>query len=277
MSIQIKNLTTKLFAILLMMSLGFSTVIAQDEEAEPSPAALYNDGLALLKEKKYAEGFDLMSQALEKATEEEDEKVIELAKKNGSVAAYQAGNSALKAKDYENAMMYYDKGIEMNPEYPSNYIGKGKVKNAKGEKVAAVEAFIEGAKVAKETDDTKKVSEAKKRSKMVVGKLFAAKEYADAIKAGKKIEEFENMPEVMYYVARCQVEEKDFEGALETAEKSIQAGEAQGKIEDKFYVAKGLALEGLGKTAEAIAAYKQVKEGDYKEQAEYKIKELGGE
>lgn len=275
MSIQIKNLATKLFALVVILATSFTVAFAQDD-AEPSPAALYNDGLALLKEKKYTEGYELMTQALEKATAEEDEKVIKLASKNGAVAAYQAGNAALKTKDYEGAMAYYQSGMEMNPEYPSNFIGKGKVMNAKGEKVAAVEAFIEAANVAKAKGDERKVTEAKKRSKQVVGKLFAAKNYADAIKAGKIVESFENMPEVMYYVARCQVEEKDFQGALETAENSIKAGEAQGKIEDKFYVAKGLALEGLGKTAEAIEAYKQVNEGDYKEQAEYKIKELGG-
>ncbi|GLR16142.1 tetratricopeptide repeat protein [Portibacter lacus] len=270
MSIQFKNL----FALLIVFAFSLSLVSAQDAEA--SAASLYNDGLALLKEKKFAEGYDFMSKALEKATADEDEKVIKLATKNGAVAAYSAGNAALKAKNYDEAMTFYQNGADMNPEYSSNFIGKGKVLNAKGDKVGAVEAYIAGAKVAKAAGDEKKVTEAKKRSKQAVGKLFAAKKYADAIKAGKFVEEFENMPEVMYYVARCQVEEKDFQGALETAEKSIEAGKATGKIEDKFYVAKGLALEGLGKKSEAISAYKLVKEGDYKEQAEYKIKELGG-
>jgi hypothetical protein len=283
MSIQIKNLTNKLFALLVVFAFSITMVNAQDAAAEvatpdpeATPASLYNDGLALLKSKKFAEGYDFMALALEKATADEDEKVIGLAKKNGAVAAYSAGNAALKAKDYDKAMTYYQNGMDMNPEYPSNYIGKGKVLNAQGDKVGAVTAFIDGGMVAKEKGDEKKVTEVKKRSKQVVGKLFAAKKYADAIAAGKKVEEFEEMPEVMYYVARCQVEEKDFAGALETAEKSIASGEALGKTEDKFYVAKGLALEGLGKTADAIAAYKMVKEGDYKKQAEYKITELGG-
>lgn len=274
MSIQIKNLTTKLFALIVMFAFSFTMANAQDAEA--SAASLYNDGLALLKEKKFTEGYDLMSKALEKATADENEKVIKLAKKNGAVAAYQAGNAALKAKDYDGAMTYYASGAEMNPGYASNFIGTGKVLNAKGDKVGAVAAFVDAAKVAKEAGDEKKITEAKKRSKQVVGKLFAAKKYADAIAAGQKIGEFGDMPEVLYYVSRCQSEEKDFEGALASADKSIAAGEAQGAIEDKFYVAKGLALEGLGKKADAIAAYKMVKEGDYKEQAEYKITELGG-
>ncbi len=275
MSIQIKNLASKLVALMVIVACSFNTSIAQ-ETAEKSAAGLYNEGLALLKAKNYTEGYDLMTQALEKATAAEDEKVIKLAKKNGAVAAYQAGNASLKAKDYDGAMGYYEKGIEMNPGYSSNFIGKGKVINAKGDKVAAVAAYVEGAKVAKEAGNAKKVTEAKKRAKQAVGKLFAAKKYADAITAGNTIAEFESMPEVMYYVARCQVEEKDFEGALVSADKSITAGEAAGKVEGKFYVAKGLALEGLGKNAEAIAAYKKVSDGDYMEQAQYKIKELGG-
>jgi len=274
MSIQIKNLTTKLFALIVVFAFSFSMVGAQD--AEPSAAKLYNEGLALLKGKKFAEGYDLMSKALEKATADEDEKVIKLAKKNGAVAAYSAGNAALKAKDYEGAMNYYTKGSEMNEKYASNFIGKGKVLNAQGDKIGAVTAYVAGGMVAKEAGDEKKISEAKKRSKQVVGKLFAAKKYADAISAGQKIGEFADMPEVHYYVSRCQTEEKDFEGALASAEKSIETGTAQEAVEDKFYVAKGLALEGLGKKADAIAAYKMVKEGDYKKQAEYKITELGG-
>ena len=286
MSIQIKNLTTKIFALLVIFAFSFSMVSAQDaavaaeEVATPDPeataASLYNDGLALLKTKKFAQGYDFMALALEKATADEDEKVMGLAKKNGAVAAYSAGNAALKAKEYESAMTYYQNGMEMNPTYPSNFIGKGKVLNAQGDKVGAVDAYIAGGMVAKEKGDAKKVTEVKKRSKQIVGKLFAAKNYADAITVGNKIEEFEQMPEVLYYVARCQVEEKDFEGALVSADKSITSGEAQGAIEDKFYVAKGLALEGLGKKADAIAAYKLVKEGDYKKQAQYKITELGG-
>ena len=130
------NLLTKLFAIILISSLNFSNMTAQDAAAEPAKeataASLYNAGLALLKEKNFADGYTKMMEAKEIATEKGDEKIIRLTNKNGAVAAYSAGNGLLKAKDYDGAMTYYKAGAELNPKYSSNIIGLGKVYNAKG-------------------------------------------------------------------------------------------------------------------------------------------------
>lgn len=279
MSNQIKidssSLLSKLALLIFFVSMSLSSSFAQDAAA-PTAAGLYNEGLAFLKEKKYAEGYDAMMAALEKGTADENEKVVGLAKKNGAVAAYSAGNGLLKAKDYDGALKYYESGLELNPKYSSNIIGKGKVLNAKGDKMAALDAYLMAADVATENGKQKKVDEAYKRSKQIVGKLFAAKKYDDVIAAGTKVSDKKPMSTILYYVSRSQIETKKFEDAVASADKAIEVGKADGDLDHKYYVAKGLALEGLNKNTEAIAAYKMVTEGDYKEQAEYKITKLGG-
>ncbi len=271
-----KNLLSRTFILIFLFALSFTTANAQEEAKEATAASLYNAGLALLKEKKYAEGYDSMMAAKEKAEADENEKVIKLSMKNGAVAAYSAGNALLKAKDYDGAMKYYASGAELNPKYSSNFIGKGKVMNAQGDKMGAIDSYLMAADIAGENGKQKKVDEAYKRAKSIVGKFFSAKDYENVIASGMKVAEKKAVSSILYYVSRSQIETGKHQEALETANKAIEAGTADGTLEDKYYVAKGLALEGLNKTNEAIAAYKMVKEGDYKEQAEYKIQKLGG-
>ncbi len=270
--IDTKKLFRNLAVFLCFALLGAGTINAQ----EASAASLYNDGLALLKEKDFVGGYEAMLVALEKATAEENEQVIAVAKKNGAVAAYTIGNSLLKEKDLDGAMKYYTSGIELNPEYSSNYIGQGKIYDEKGDVMSAIDSFLKGAAIAGDNGRDKKTDEAFKRSKQIVGKLFVDKQYEDAVTAGTKINEVNPMSDILYYVSRSHIELGKFQEGLETADKAIEVGTADGSLEDKYYVAKGLALEGLNKTNEAVEAYKMVKDGDYKEQAVYKIQQLGG-
>ena len=270
------KLLTKMFAIVLISSLTFVSMNAQDAVPEASAASLYNSGLALLKEKNFADGYTKMMEAKEKAKEKGDEKIIRLANKNGAVAAYSAGNGLLKAKDYDGAMTYYMAGAELNPKYSSNFIGQGKVHNAKGEKVMAIESYLAGADIAKENGKDKKVTDAYKRAKSVVTKFYGAKKYAEAIEVGKLYVAKDDNADVLYYMARAYGETGNHADALTSAEKAIEVGTAAGTLEDKYVFAKGLALEGLNKKSEAIQAYKLVGDGDYKEQADYKIGKLSG-
>ena len=76
--------------------------------------------------RKYDAAFELMGQALEAAdsSSETDIKVMQLAKKNGAIAAYYVGNSARKADDHEKALEAYQQGVDYNPGFYANYIGK---------------------------------------------------------------------------------------------------------------------------------------------------------
>ena len=120
-----KNWITKGILFSALFSMFMITGINAQEEAKTA-ASLYNEGLAKAKEKAYVESLELMEQAIAKATEDGNEQVIELAKKNGTRAAYGAGNTYRKAGDFDQALASFEKGIEYNPAYYTNYVGKAK-------------------------------------------------------------------------------------------------------------------------------------------------------
>lgn len=261
---------TRLGFLFLVSFLSWSTLQGQEKTA----AGLYNEGLALLKQKDYKGGLALMEEALAIAGEE-DEKVLELAKKNGSVAAYNAGNAERKNKAFDAALTLYNKGIELNPENSSNYEGVARAHEGKGEKIEAVKAYLEAAVKGEAEGKPDRAKKRAKKAETMVGKMFVGKMYDDAIAAGEAfISVRDSNPEVHYYLSRSYAETGDAEKAVAHAEKAISlAGE---KKEDKYYYAHATQLEELGKKAEAIASYKMITGAKYKKQAEYKISELEG-
>lgn len=255
-----------------MIVIAFGMVFAMNAQ-EKTAAGLYNDGLALLKEKNYVEGLAVLEEALVLAEEDENEKVIMLSKKNGSIAAANLGNSKRKSGELEEALAFYEKGLEMNPENPSNYRGLAMIHEKQGDKLKAIEQYLIAADKRIAQNKMKKAKKLYKKTKSVIGKLYTSKAYEDAI-AGAELHlaKEETNEDVHYYASRSHTELGNFDAALDHAEKAIE--NAGDKVEDKFYIAKAKALVGKGDKAGAIAAYKMVQGEKYKESAEYQISQL---
>ena len=265
----IKNLR---FTLLLALLIGVT--FSSFSQEEKTAAKLYNEGLALLKAKDYAAGLPILEQALEKATAEENEKVIGLAKKNGAKAAYNLGNSKKKEKNLDEALALYEKGIAWSPKYASNYRGLAGVQDEKGDKMGAIKSYIMSADLTAEGGKVDKAAKLYKKAQNIVGKIYQAKEYENAIAAGKAFLEMkDDNAEVNYYITRAMTESSPSEDAITYIDKSISLSGAD--VNDKYYVAKAKVYEKLNKNTEAIEVYKLVKGEKYKEQAEYKIKTLG--
>jgi tetratricopeptide (TPR) repeat protein len=257
------------FALLLMIG----TVAAQDKTA----ASVYNQGLAMLKEKNFDAGLPLMEEAITLAETEENEKVTKLAKKNGSVAAYNVGNTKRKAKMYEEAMVAFDKGIEMNPEYPSNFFGKAQVLEAQGEDLEALKMHLVAAGKYIESGKNSRGDKIINKAKNDVGRAYVGKNYDLAISLGTAFLESQDNAEVHYYLAQAYSENGDNDTALMHADKAITVSSAEEDPEtkDKYFYAKGTVLENLGKNSDAIEAFKMITGTKYKKNAEHKIQKLG--
>ena len=272
----LKNITmTLIFRKTFVFSLAFflisGSIFAQDEK---SAAALYNEGLALLKAKDYEGGLPLLESALNKATEDENEKVIGLAKKNGAKAAYNLANAKKKSGEMDEALELYQKGIDWAPDYASNYKGLAAATEAKGDKLEAIKLYLTAGDKTVAAGKEEKAKKLYKKARNMVGKIFTGKDYPAAITAGKAFLEMREDAEVCYYICRAITESTATEEALTYADQAIAL--SGDDVNDKYYVAKAKACEKLNKNADAIAAYKLVTGEKYKPQAEYKIKELGG-
>lgn len=261
--------TTTIFVVLLLIG----NIAAQDKTA----ASVYNDGLAMLKEKNYEAGLPLMEEALTLAEAEENDQVIELAKKNGSVAAYNVGNAQRKADAFEEALIAYEKGIEMNPEYASNFFGKAQVLEAQGKDLEALIAHLVAAEKYIESGNEERGNKIISKAQNDVGRAYVGKDYDLAVSLGSAFLEKQTSAEVHYYLAQSYAEKGENEKALEHAVKSVEISmnDEDGETKDKYHYAKGIALENLGKTSEAVEAFKMIDGEKYKKQAEYKIQKLG--
>lgn len=259
---------------IMMMVVIFGMVFTMTAQ-EKTAAGLYNEGMAMLKEKNYQGGLSALEEALAKAEVDENVKVVKLSKKNGSVAAANVGNTRRKAGQLDEAMTFYEKGVELNPENASNYRGMAMVYSKKGEKVKAVETFLLAADKRIAQEKPKKAKKIYKQTKSIIGKLYTSKEYDLAIEAGNMhIAKDANNAAVHYYMSRSYTEKGDFTNALKSADLAItNGGDA---VEDKYYIAKAKALEGSGDKSGAIAAYKKVTGDKYRESAEFQIKKLQG-
>ncbi len=247
----------------------FSNVQGQD--AEKTAAGLYNEGLALLKAKNYGEGLVALEAALVKAEADGDEKVIGLAKKNGAMAAYNEGNAKRSAKAYDEAAALYQKGIALNPTYPSNYIGAARVLDAKGDKEGAMNAFLDAADKAKADDNAKKADEALKRGKSVLTDLYNSKSYDKVIALGKTYLAKAQNPDVNYYVGKSLMATDAHSDAVSYFDASLAANPSK---KDRVIYAKAQSLEKIGKKADAVAAYKMITDEKYKANAAHKISSL---
>jgi tetratricopeptide (TPR) repeat protein len=258
-----------IFAVLLLIG----NIAAQDKTA----AGVYNDGLAMLKEKNFEAGLPLMEEALSLAEAEENDQVIKLAKKNGSVAAYNVGNTQRKAKAYDEALVAFEKGIGLDPDYASNYFGKAQVLEAQENDLEALVAHLIAAEKyiasGKKARGNKIISKAQND----VGRAYVGKDYDLAITLGSAFLENQTSAEVHYYLAQSYAEKSDNENALAHATKAVEISMAdeEGETKDKYHFAKGSALENLGKNTDAVEAFKLISGEKYKEQAEYKIQKLG--
>lgn len=264
-------LLRKSVAFVLGILLYSATITAQDTK---TAASLYNEGLALLKAKDYAAGLPILELALAQATEDENEKVIGLAKKNGAKAAYNLANTKKREGALEEAAALYTKGIEWSPDYASNYKGLAAVTEKQGDKLEAIKMYITAGDKTSAKGKAEKAKKLYKKAQNMVGKIYTSKDYPNAISAGKAFMEMHESAEVCYYLCRAITESTATEEAITYADKAIElSGDT---VDDKYYVAKAKAYEKMNKNADAIEVYKLVTGEKYKPQAEYKIKTLGG-
>ncbi len=255
--------------------LGFSTAVQAQEES-PSPVSLYNDGLAKLKEKAYSEALPLFEQAIEAADPEEESeaKVIQLSKRNGSIAAYKVGNSMRKEEKYDEALKAFTTGIEFNPGFYANYIGKAQTLEGQGEDLQAVTAYVEAAEASQKAGKADKHEQLLSKASNFAAKAYADKKWDETIELAEAFLETQESADTHYYLAVALKEKGQGDKAIAHAEKGMEL--ETGSDKGRYLYTKAEVLESMGKTDEAAATYSQITSGKYAERAKYKADQLNG-
>ncbi len=262
----------RLWAVTFFCALA-TALTAQDA---PTAASLYNEGLASLKAKDYAKGYELMQKAIEaaKPDDENDQKVIRLAKGNGAIAAYYVGTDQRKNGQLDDALATFEKGIELNPNQFTNYTGKALVMEDKGQTAAAVEGFLMAAEVAEKGKKPDKAEEYIKKAENYAAVAWGKKQWDDAIAAADAVLAKKESADAYYYKGAALKEKGKASDAIELVEKAITLL-AEGEDASKHNFLIGECHESAGNKAAAIEAFKKVTDAKYKEVAKYKIDNLG--
>ncbi len=255
-------------ALLLVLPLG-QTAWAQEEA---TAASLYNDAVAKLKAKEYEAAFDLMGQALEVADPEADAQVIKLAKQNGAIAAYYLGTTQRKADDFESALATYEKGVEYNPAFYQNIVGKAQALEGLDNKAEAIKAYLEAGSKATAANKADKAESYVSKAGNIVAVTYGDKDYDQVVSLGNAYLEVAEDADVHYYISAALREQGNPSDALAHIEKAIEAG---GSADDgKFLMTKGIILEDLNQPDAALEAYKQITSGKYADQAKGRVDAL---
>lgn len=261
-----------IYSVLVLAFCGIAGVAAAQETA----VSLYNTGLEKLKAKNFKEALPLLEQAISKAdsTSETDQKVVKLAQRNGSIAAYYLGTDQRKDEKLDDALGTFEKGIGLDSSFYANYIGRAQVLEDQDKDAQAVRAYLMAAHAAQKSKKDDKVDDLVSKAGNIAAVNWGKKNWDKAIASAKAFLEEKETADIHYYLGQALMEKKQYDEAIEHGKKAAEL--ATGEDKDKSYYGLGEIYEAAGQKDNAIAAYKNVSGSKYGERAKYKVTQLGG-
>lgn len=219
----------------------------------------------------------------------EYEKTAEIARKFDNVEIENKANNAIpqlyylkgaesyKAKDYENALKFFNVSIEKDPDFAKSYYLRGLVYNKMDDAQKMKESFDMA--IAKAGDDTKTESQAKKAAHKYLTnyavKSIQQEKIDDAITYLDLAGVYGDGDADYYYYYTITYNKKSrWDDAINAANKALELEKDEKEAAAKIYYELGTAYYGKGDNAAACKAYKDAVYGEYVAQANYQIKEV---
>ncbi len=244
-----------------------------DASRKGMAAASLNMGTQLRNEEDFQASLDAYLKALKLGQESGSEKVVTIAKNNGTRVAYVQGNRLKKEEKYEDALEVYNQGIKLDSTFYKNYIGRAQSLEKLGKPVEAMNGYLKAGNICLESEEAKKSEKMFRKAENMIAIQWNEKNQDNAEEMASTLLEQRESGDAHYYLGKAMIAKGMANKAMEHAERALEL--AEGEETDKYMMLKAGALEAQGKTQEAIEAYKKVG-GKYSERAEYKISELGG-
>lgn len=240
------------------------------------PVWQYNIGNNLIKEKKYSEAIAAYEKSGEFATTFSDENIKEKSE-NMLVKLYASEGNRLKAEKPDDALVYLDKALKLDPDFSKAFFSKGQVYKNKGDNVKMVENMELAIKAAKKSNDTITENAAQNAIGMSLyqeGKTaFTKKAYGEATEKLNKALTYEIKNKELYYLLATSYNNlKKYDEAIQAAESGLPMEDQAADKLARFYYEIAKAYEGKKDVANACANYKKSAIGTFKSSAEYQMK-----
>lgn len=238
---------------------------------------LYNNvGNKLIKEKKYTQAITAFQEALKVAEQYKNKEYITKSKSMLPKLFNSVGSSYYKKSDFNKALEALNKAIVYDPDYAKAYYTMGLVYKKMNDPVNFEITADKGVIAATNSKDNKTKGLITKSANGFFlsggSKALAAKKAQDAVDMLTKALKYSpKAVDTYFYLASANIELKDYDAAVEAANKALEMGGDDQEKNAKHYYNLGLAYKGKGEKTKACEAFNKALFGQFKENAQYEI------
>lgn len=275
---------------LLGVAFWMTTLIPVTTRAQQSEEykRVFNQALEDAKAKQYQKAYEGFLQAAEMARQANDEEVAQKALRIVAQLDYNFGLRAYRNEQYDKALEHYTKGIEHDPSYPKNYLGKGLALLKLERLEEGLETLKQTLAVSKEAGDRQSLRAAGKAIRdhylYLASSTLArnggnprpsdAREAIGYLDELLQIEDVSPDADVYYYYAEALKTLGEYAKAVEMAQKALELHRGSRTDKAKIYFVMGEAYMLMGDKENARQAFSNALYGSYKAPAEHYLSQL---
>ena len=238
----------------------------------------YNAAREAAKANNLVEARAKFAEAAKGAEEADDSDIATRSRYLTAQIDYKLGTAAMKAEDYETALLHYVNGATIYPDYIKNHYGHGLALKKLDRMEEALDHLIY---VAQGSGDRRTSLAAENairghfihQASSAVGKPNATSRDAD--RAIAILDEYSDYldpdADYYYYLAEAHHIKGQFQQVIDASDKALELHNGSRTDKAKIYFVKGEALVSAGNTEAAKAAFENAAFGSYKARAEHYI------
>jgi tetratricopeptide (TPR) repeat protein len=240
------------------------------------PSVQYKVATTLYKDKNIIEAIPNFQKAAELATLYGNDQIVKKAEDIIPKLYFSIGNDFYKDGTYDQAIIYFDSALLLNPDYSKVYLSKGLLYRKQDNTEAMIAALDEAIAVGNRVEDDRTVKTAGKMLRdhylKSANQSFKGENWEEAIDLATQANSYgEQKPQTFYLLAVCNNKLSQWDNALQAANDGLAIEQDSNEAKAKFYYEIGNANVGKGDTAAACAAFKNAAYGSYAESANYQI------
>ncbi len=261
----------------IAMASGLKTAEAKDlgDRAQKMlPKAYHNHAKFLYMKKEYDKAIAQLRIGKSRA---KDRKSIKAFDRIIPRVYFEWAKKLLKAKKYTEAHAKLDSTLKVNPKYLPVYILKAQCYQEQKDEESMLATLEKGIAKAKELSSVKREQEMRTMyTNQLKKKAFALEEKSkldEAIALFEQITQMDERDAIAYLkLAEIYQKKKDNDQVIVNADKALKYAQPQNKTQ--IYYLKAQALQAKGDKPAACEAYRKAANGQFKESAEYQLKQL---
>jgi tetratricopeptide (TPR) repeat protein len=263
-------------AVKLADEVGAEADEIKDQASKQIPKMYWESAKALAGKKDYDGALAKLDACIETSEKVGDKEQASRAGSTALTILNAQGSTALNAKDYDNALGYFDSALAREPRYAKAYLGKVLAYDGMGDYDRMEETALLGIEAAKASRDAKTSGDIEKKVRATffnnAQESMKSKDYASAIDNLNKSIEFGNSSSITYYqLGLAQEGIEKWNDAIVSFNKAIELEMGGDGEKAKVYFELGKSYQAVSDVANACASYKKALVGEFAEAAKYQI------